>query len=353
MNELREVLVKKWESYIEKMRTGSIHFVHESTKDMVRDHIEMAQHFISDLQSLAAPAVAETESEDVPYMLHCGHSSEDWVEDKQPGPVSYGHVGHCSKCALAAQAPNPSTGQEEICATAASAMNSVVQPVTGIISDTGTSDARTWRTIIVGLPIIRKLLNAEDVTLETFKVNLIPDDVLLNAKPKFFDRIILSPQRIASTQESLTPAPNPLFCNRCEANLCEHDNCTDWTCARACSRCARRSGLPITAEELEDWREDISAPASLSTGRLEGLVQEVRMQAWDDSGLCLNPDLDELADKLEAALKDLPAAPSRCDLYASYANHCAIQKKVPVTWHTWKRQQATAEQPAPAKEKQS
>lgn len=28
-------------------------------------------------------------------------------------------------------------------------------------------------------------------------------------------------------------------CNRCQANLCEHDNCTDWTCARACSKCAK------------------------------------------------------------------------------------------------------------------
>jgi len=26
-------------------------------------------------------------------------------------------------------------------------------------------------------------------------------------------------------------------------------------------------------------------------------------------------------------------------LYASYANHCAIQKKVPMTWHSWKREQ--------------
>jgi hypothetical protein len=41
-----------------------------------------------------------------------------------------------------------------------------------------------WRTVIVGLPIIRKLLNGEDVELETFKINLIPDDVLYNAREK-------------------------------------------------------------------------------------------------------------------------------------------------------------------------
>jgi hypothetical protein len=26
--------------------------------------------------------------------------------------------------------------------------------------------------------------------------------------------------------------------------------------------------------------------------------------------------------------------------YASYANHCAITKRVPKTWHTWKRERA-------------
>lgn len=30
---------------------------------------------------------------------------------------------------------------------------------------------------------------------------------------------------------------------------------------------------------------------------------------------------------------------SLVELYASYANHCAIQKKIPMTFHTWKREQ--------------
>lgn len=34
--------------------------------------------------------------------------------------------------------------------------------------------------------------------------------------------------------------------------------------------------------------------------------------------------------------------------YASYANHCAIQKKIPMTWHTWKRSQPT---PAPKEQR--
>ena len=29
--------------------------------------------------------------------------------------------------------------------------------------------------------------------------------------------------------------------------------------------------------------------------------------------------------------------------YAAYANHCAIQKKVPMTWHSWKRAQKLTE----------
>lgn len=28
--------------------------------------------------------------------------------------------------------------------------------------------------------------------------------------------------------------------------------------------------------------------------------------------------------------------------YAVYCNHCAIQKKVPLTWHSWKREQGQA-----------
>jgi hypothetical protein len=41
-------------------------------------------------------------------------------------------------------------------------------------------DDQKWRTVIVGLPIIRKLLNGEDVELNDFHINLIPDDVLFN-----------------------------------------------------------------------------------------------------------------------------------------------------------------------------
>lgn len=29
-----------------------------------------------------------------------------------------------------------------------------------------------------------------------------------------------------------------ISCNRCANKLCEHDNCTAWECARACSKCA-------------------------------------------------------------------------------------------------------------------
>jgi hypothetical protein len=45
-------------------------------------------------------------------------------------------------------------------------------------------DNQKWRTVIVGLPIIRKLLVGEDVELETLRINLIPDDVLFNARAR-------------------------------------------------------------------------------------------------------------------------------------------------------------------------
>lgn len=66
------------------------------------------------------------------------------------------------------------------------------------------------------------------------------------------------------------------ICNRCKANLCEHENCTDWTCARACSKCAPSpvgvgesspAGLHISRERLKerilaDPDEEESSPAS-------------------------------------------------------------------------------------------
>jgi hypothetical protein len=46
-------LIAKWESYIEKMRTGSVNFVHESTKMACQDLIDLAQHFVDDLRAAA------------------------------------------------------------------------------------------------------------------------------------------------------------------------------------------------------------------------------------------------------------------------------------------------------------
>ena len=45
------------------------------------------------------------------------------------------------------------------------------------------AEQKEWRTVIDGLPIIRKLLNGEEVELADFRINLIPDDVLFNNKP--------------------------------------------------------------------------------------------------------------------------------------------------------------------------
>jgi len=46
------------------------------------------------------------------------------------------------------------------------------------------SDKRDWRTVIIGLPIIRKLLAGEEVICPNFKINILPDDVLWNNRPK-------------------------------------------------------------------------------------------------------------------------------------------------------------------------
>jgi len=44
------------------------------------------------------------------------------------------------------------------------------------------AEPKEWRTIIVGLPIVRKLLAGEDVVLNDFHVNFIPDDVLFKER---------------------------------------------------------------------------------------------------------------------------------------------------------------------------
>jgi hypothetical protein len=133
------------------------------------------------------------------------------ASSQEPCPYKLMHVAgfRCPNCGvIEPHEPAPiASSQEEICAIAPSVTNSAAQPVTGSTSGTGTKNADTWRTVICGLPIIRKLLNGEDVTLETFKVNLIPDDVLFNAKPKFIDRIVFSPQRIAA--EAAAPVGEP------------------------------------------------------------------------------------------------------------------------------------------------
>jgi hypothetical protein len=58
---------------------------------------------------------------------------------------------------------------------------------------------------------------------------------------------------------------------------------------------------------------------------------------------CVRADISTLEPPLLLEAKVVaPPAPTLHDLYASYANHCAIQNKVPDTWHTWKRRQAHA-----------
>jgi len=57
-------LINKWESYIEKMRTGSVKFVYPETKAAVQDMIELAERFVADLRepqdALGQPPREET-----------------------------------------------------------------------------------------------------------------------------------------------------------------------------------------------------------------------------------------------------------------------------------------------------
>lgn len=50
---------------------------------------------------------------------------------------------------------------------------------------------KQWRTIIVGYPIIAKLINGMSVKLETSHICLIPDDQLINEHQKItHERIV-------------------------------------------------------------------------------------------------------------------------------------------------------------------
>ncbi len=65
---------------------------------------------------------------------------------------------------------------------------------------------RANRLVIVGLPTIRKLLNGEDVELESFRINLIPEDVLWNNREDvmlLFGDDVLTAQRVFKARELL------------------------------------------------------------------------------------------------------------------------------------------------------
>jgi hypothetical protein len=78
--------------------------------------------------------------------------------------------------------------------------------------------AQEWRTIVVGLPIIRKLLNGEDLSLETFHVSLIPDDVLFNAKPPAFAPQ-REPEQICSKCGAKTWSTTNGECDKCSGTV--------------------------------------------------------------------------------------------------------------------------------------
>ncbi len=72
-------------------------------------------------------------------------------------------------------------------------------------------------------------------------------------------------------------------CNRCAANLCEHDNCTDWTCARACSKCApapARDGVRETLEAVEAYKKSLDVPELEDFARGAVIEAQHQRQRW-------------------------------------------------------------------------
>jgi hypothetical protein len=64
----------------------------------------------------------------------------------------------------------------------------------------------------------------------------------------------------------------------------------------------------------------------MSENGLRELVDELRKYAWDDSGLCIDPDLDDLAERFEAAA--LAAVPASGAAYIPCSTHTEIAKPI-------------------------
>jgi hypothetical protein len=206
-------------------------------------------------------------------------------------------------------------------------------------------------------PMVRALAAQAPKPISPLEANRRWFDELLGAVEKF------GPEGVRVANKVIRPWLGEQICGVCGRRRDSHDtelNGHDFR-GRIGEAQAPKPSTPQTISAYELGFKDgmdakSAAPASLSTGRLEELAEKLQDAVYHygetttggvhrcDYGL----DRTLAKQVLEAALKDLPAAPSRCDLYASYANHCAIRKKVPVTWHTWKRQQATVKQPTPA-----
>lgn len=97
-------------------------------------------------------------------------------ETKNTAPLT----GLSARVVLAQEIANGLMNQNMLDVPVFVAMNVIAR----ILESSPEYNNKEWRTVIIGLPIIRKLLNGEDVTLEEFKVNFLPDDVLFNNKPR-------------------------------------------------------------------------------------------------------------------------------------------------------------------------
>jgi len=65
---------------------------------------------------------------------------------------------------------------------------------------------KEWRTVIIGVPTLRKLLAGEDVEIDAFHIHLIPDDVLWNNQQEtalLFGDDVLTAKRIFKARKLL------------------------------------------------------------------------------------------------------------------------------------------------------
>jgi hypothetical protein len=134
----------------------------------------------------------------------------------------------------------------------------------------------------------------------------------------------------SSPAESGLPSLTNPFCS-CGHDLANHtkDGCSVKNCACAKFTLAQPGLAQKVQQILKRVDEDARGTRCLTMAEVTELIK------------CLR----------ELAPQSVRQEGERYDKYASYANHCAIQKKIPMTWHSWKRKHSAAQPYTPGEEK--